>query len=66
MARSPECMEQYAQKELDTADIVRDTDFSPVSRNSGLPLVRRISRNGRIGLRVIQAVRRLLADGVRA
>ena len=30
MARSSECTEQYAQKVLDTADIVRDAIFQAV------------------------------------
>jgi hypothetical protein len=30
MARSSECTGYYARKELDTADIVRDDDFSPL------------------------------------
>jgi hypothetical protein len=32
MARSSECKEQYAQKVLDTADIVRDAWFRKLSR----------------------------------
>jgi hypothetical protein len=31
MARSSECTEQYAQKVLDTADIVRDAMFRQLS-----------------------------------
>jgi hypothetical protein len=31
MARSSECKEQYAQKTLDTADIVRDAMFQQLS-----------------------------------
>jgi len=34
MARSSECTEQYAQKVLDTADIVRDAIYHQLYRNS--------------------------------
>jgi len=49
MARSSECTEQYAQKVFDSADIVRDRDFSPLetiaepgggSDGFGLPTIR--------------------------
>jgi len=52
MARSSECTEQYAQKVLDTAGIVRDACFQQLSRRlsqhgfprygitAGLPVIR--------------------------
>jgi hypothetical protein len=41
MALFYECMLQCAQKALDTADIVRDGDFSPIE--TGCPQVPRIT-----------------------
>jgi hypothetical protein len=46
MARSSECKEQYAQKTLDTADIVRDVRdaiFRPSWKTSSAKLWRKIA-----------------------
>jgi len=62
MARSSECKEQYAQKTLDTADIVRDAMFQQSSSEALCSLVRRpICELSCMGLELSQPLEALTA-----